>query len=107
MGTEREKSPFEALTFREQQDQWLAWRSIRMTIVPLHGSANEEKAPPLAIPGLREERPVAPSPAGRRQTEASDAPFRHRELDRVYARHLSALRKTGTWQTTTSPTPDG
>lgn len=107
MGAEREKSPFAALTFREQQDQWLAWRSRRLTNVPLQGSAAEEKTQPLAIPGLREEKTGAPSPAGRRQAETAAAPFRHRELDKVYARHMSALRKTGNWQTPTSPTPDG
>lgn len=86
-------SPFSALTYQEQQDRWLEWRSRQLDYRPvsstppadfeknadLSGPA-EEDLPPIRLPNLR-----------------APAPTRHRELDQVWARHQQAMRRAGTF----------
>lgn len=86
-------SPFSALSYQEQQDRWLEWRSRQLDYRPAASSASASPAPeaqtPADIPPLR--LPNFPSPA----------PTRHRELDQVWARHRQASRQAGVFQPVT------
>ncbi len=82
-------SPFSALTYQEQQDRWLEWRSRQLRYQPTAAAAparpqarDQNGLPPLKTPNMR----IA-------------APARHRELDEVIARHRRALRQSGAFQT--------
>ena len=84
-------SPFSALTYQEQQDRWLEWRSRQLHYQPAAAPAPREAQaapdksgmPPLRVPNMR----IA-------------APVRHRELDEVISRHRRALRQAGAFRTT-------
>ena len=83
-------SPFSALTYQEQQDRWLEWRSRQLDYRPAAvGQAQETSAPKdgdvpqMRLPNMR----IA-------------APVRHRELDEVLSRHRQALRQAGAFQAT-------
>ena len=94
MKTEKQDtSPFAALSFARQQDKWREWRSRQLE----YKKAAEEK-PLHEEDGTQETKEVfrPASPA---------APTRHRELDRVLARHKTALRHTGQFHTTQGNNP--
>ena len=84
-------SPFSALTYQEQQDRWLEWRSRQLDYQPASGSRppepaiapKEESFPRMRLPNMRIASPV-----------------RHKELDEVLSRHRQALRQAGAFQTT-------
>lgn len=84
-------SPFSALTYQEQQDRWLEWRSRQLDYQPAaarrppepSAAPKEEGLPRMRLPNMR----IA-------------APVRHRELDEVLSRHRKALRQAGAFQTT-------
>ena len=86
-------SPFAALSYQEQQDRWLEWRSrqldyqaVAQADVPETGEKNDPPAAPaLKMPFLRQA-----------------APSRHRELDQVLARHAQAARRAGAFQSTSA-----
>lgn len=90
MSTEKSspESPFSALSYQEQQDRWLEWRSRQLDYQPAGQAAPEDdshpsmSAMPLRMPNM-----------------ALSAPTRHRELDQVISRHAQALRKAGAFQT--------
>ena len=77
-------SPFAALTYQEQQERWLAWRSRQLD----YKSAETPPAEP-SVP------PEPPVPPVRLPYFQQAAPTRHQELDRVLSRHAAAVRKTG------------
>lgn len=78
-------SPFSALTYQEQQDRWLEWRSRQLD----YRDAN-------ALPPEKETSP-SPLPVPRIQQAA---PSHHRELDLVLSRHDQALKHLGAFQAT-------
>ena len=77
-------SPFSALTYQEQQDRWLEWRSRQLDYRPVPEEAPEDA--PALPPEPR------PFPA---------APGRRRELDQVISRHAQALKRAGSFQSLT------
>lgn len=90
MRTEKNESPFSAMTYREQQDRWLEWRSRQLDYRASDGCGADDDTqtpdePILRIPNM----PIA-------------APTRHRELDRVIAHHAQALRKAGAFRPLTT-----
>ncbi len=84
-------SPFSALTYQEQQDRWLEWRSRQLDYKP----AAERRTP---------ERPAETQSAGGARMRIPNmriaSPARHKELDEVISRHRQALRQAGAFQTT-------
>lgn len=91
---EKSASPFSALTFKEQQEKWMAWRSQHLIFEPAEiqeQPAEKEKTEPAVSP-------VQPSsyPAERA------APTRHGELDRLRARHQTATKNISAWHPTSS-----
>ena len=84
-------SPFSALTYQEQQDRWLEWRSRQLDYQP----ANARQAP--ALPEKPKEEGL---PRMRLPNMRIAAPVRHRELDEVLSRHRQAMRQAGAFQTT-------
>ena len=79
-------SPFAALTYQEQQDRWLEWRSRQLAYEPVE--AEKPAAPaPLSSDAEEERAPFAPAVVGR------PAPSRHRELDEVLKRHAQAQKR--------------
>lgn len=88
MKTEKQDvSPFAALSFSQQQDRWREWRSRQLE----YKKAAEENPLP------REETDALPE---NHMLAAPAAPTRHHELDKVLARHKTALRHTGQFMTT-------
>ena len=75
-------SPFSALTYQEQQDRWLEWRSRQLDYRPA-AEPPSAGAPRMRLPNMRISSPV-----------------RRRELDEVISRHRQALRQAGAFQTT-------
>lgn len=80
-------SPFAALSFSQQQDRWREWRSRQLE----YKKAAEDNPLPKEETDALQENHMPP---------ASAAPTRHRELDKVLARHKTALRRTGQFMTT-------
>ncbi|MBR4359550.1 MAG: hypothetical protein IKP32_02920 [Clostridia bacterium] len=81
------ESPFSALSYQEQQDRWLEWRSRQLDYQPADRNPSEaDPFPPTASMPLR------------MPNMALAAPTRHRELDQVISRHAQALRKAGAFQ---------
>ena len=88
MNQENSLSPFAALSYKEQQDRWLEWRSRQLDYraipspmpaeAPSPAEPCEPELPPIPLPQLRDA-----------------APTRHRELDQVWARHQQALKRAG------------
>ena len=83
-------SPFSALTYQEQQDRWLEWRSRQLDYRPAAAGQPKETsipkngdAPQMRLPNMR----IA-------------APVRHRELDEVLTRHRQAMQRAGAFQAT-------
>lgn len=88
----QEASPFAALTYQEQQDRWLEWRSRQLDYRP----APAQDAPPESpVPPERPAPPTLQLPYFRQA-----APTRHKELDRVLLRHAQAAKRTGAFQAT-------
>ena len=83
-------SPFSALTYQEQQDRWLEWRSRQLDYQPTAGKQPQE------VP----EHPNGSKPAMRMPNMRIAAPIQHRELDEVISRHRKAMRQAGAFQTT-------
>ena len=84
-------SPFSALTYQEQQDRWLEWRSRQLDYQP----ANVKQAP-----APRETQKEEGLPRMRLPNMRIAAPVRHRELDEVISRHRKALRQASAFQAT-------
>ena len=84
-------SPFSALTYQEQQDRWLEWRSRQLDYQPA-----VEKHPPETVPAHQN----TSRPAMRTPNMRIAAPVSHRELDEVISRHRQAMRRAGAFQTT-------
>ena len=84
-------SPFSALTYQEQQDRWLEWRSRQLDYQPA-----AEKQPTEPAPA----RKNIPVPRMRQPNMRIAAPVRHRELDEVLSRHRQAMRRAGAFQAT-------
>ena len=85
-------SPFSALTYQEQQDRWLEWRSRQLDYQPANGRKAQETPPEM-----KKEEGL---PRMRMPNMRIAAPVRHRELDEVLSRHRQALRQAGAFQTT-------
>lgn len=84
-------SPFSALTYQEQQDRWLEWRSRQLDYRAADQPDDTPQEHPFAEPLLRvPNMPIA-------------APTRHRELDQVLARHARAVRQAGSFRSLTTP----
>lgn len=83
-------SPFSALSYQEQQNRWLEWRSRQLDFKPVPEKVPmEQTQQPEARPLMRQPNmPIAAAAA------------RHRELDEVLARHRQAARRAGAFQTT-------
>lgn len=92
-------SPFAAMTYQEQQDRWLEWRSRQLDYQP---AEREPEAEVAAFPETQREEPLPPLtlPFVRQA-----APTRHRELDRVLARHTQAAKRAGNFQPTSRNEP--
>jgi len=72
-------SPFSALTYQEQQDRWMEWRSRQLEYQPFEEKKSEsEPLPPLKLPNMRMAEPT-----------------RHGELDKVLLRHQEAFKHAG------------
>ena len=83
-------SPFAALSYQEQQDRWMEWRSRQLDYRDAEPSIEER----------RREGRQQPSAAMRQPVLRDPAPTRHQELDQVLARHKQALRRAGAFQAT-------
>ena len=78
-------SPFAAMSYQEQQDKWMEWRSRQLEY---HAAEelkkehpDEKELPPLKMPNM----PMAER-------------THHRELDKVLMRHQQAFRRAGEFQ---------
>ena len=93
------QSPFAALTWQEQQDRWLAWRSRQLDYQPAQTDPSPESArPPMTHPETRQGQTDA-LPRMRLPNMRIAAPTRHQELDQVISRHRQALKKAAAFQT--------
>ena len=88
-------SPFSALSYKEQQDRWMEWRSQQLDF--------REAVPPLqqseaALPA----RPAQPTPPPVRLPMMQEAAVqnRRRELEQVLARHDMARKQAGAFRPT-------
>ena len=86
-------SPFSALSYQEQQDRWLEWRSRQLDYKPVQPEQPIQKEPPV-------QRPEESRPRLREPNMRIAAPVRRRELDEVLSRHRQAMKRAGTFQTT-------
>ena len=89
------QSPFAALTWQEQQDRWLAWRSRQLDYQPAGSVPPREEAP---RPEARRQDTDG-LPRLRLPNMRIAAPTRHQELDQVIDRHRQALKRAGAFQT--------
>ncbi len=85
-------SPFSALSYQEQQDRWLEWRSRQLDYRP----AGEEEP----VPHEAAEQTHSPQPRLRDPNMRIAAPARHLELDQVLSRHRQAMKRAGAFRTT-------
>ena len=90
-------SPFAALSYKEQQDRWMEWRSRQLDYRSA-SAAETEKIPPEPEDIL----PEAELPPLKLPNMRNSAPTRHRELDQVWARHQQAMRRAGAFHAITS-----
>ena len=84
-------SPFSALSYQEQQNRWLEWRSRQLDYQPTAGKQPQEKVPV---------NQNSSKPAMRMPNMRIAAPVQHRELDEVISRHRKAMRQAGAFRTT-------
>ena len=97
------KSPFAALTWQEQQDRWLAWRSRQLDYRPAEKETPAEKprAKPVAENRSEAQRYEAEGrPRLRLPNMMIAATTRHQELDEVINRHRKALKQAAAFQST-------
>ena len=93
------QSPFAALTWQEQQDRWLAWRSRQLDYQPAQTDSSADTArTPMAYPEAQRGQTEA-LPRMRLPNMRIAAPIRHQELDQVISRHRQALKKASAFQT--------
>jgi len=91
MKNQKGTSPFSALTFEEQQQKWLLWRSQQLNYqdYPMDPAPENANIPsPIQLPDpvmLPQEHPNT---------------YRHSQLDSIYSRHRQAFAHTGIWQST-------
>ncbi|MBE5783190.1 MAG: hypothetical protein E7329_07760 [Clostridiales bacterium] len=80
-------SPFAALSYQEQQDRWMEWRSRQLEYRTVETEEEKIKEdvtlPPLKLPNMRMAEPT-----------------RHGELDKVLLRHRQAFKHAGNFQPT-------
>ncbi len=94
-------SPFSALTYQEQQDRWLEWRSRQLDYRPAaSGQSRENAAPENGNQKGTAHETVPELPPPRIPGMAMAAPAGHRELSQVLSRHSQAARRAGAYQTT-------
>ena len=94
-------SPFSALTYQEQQDRWLEWRSRQLDYRPADAGAQSELAAPESANKKGTANAAVPElPQPRIPGMAMAAPAGHRELSQVLSRHSQAARRAGAYQTT-------
>ena len=92
------QSPFAALSYQEQQDRWLEWRSRQLAYQPVEREREKQaeriqkEAAAPAYPQLREPPPL------RTPVFNAPAPTRHGELDKLKKRHAQASRQAGVYQ---------
>lgn len=103
---EKNSSPFSALSFQEQQEKWLAWRSQHLTFEPLGSRLSNDAA---AVSVSESENGNAGKPMGKSAESKSEAAsarekptnpgpaIRHGELDRLNARHQTATKNAVNW----------
>ena len=94
-------SPFSALTYREQQNRWMEWRSRQLDYKPFEKEKEKEKEAAQA----REPHPEK-LPRLRQPNMPIAAPYQRMELNQVLARHQKALRQAGSFQRVTADGPD-
>ena len=84
-------SPFAALSYQEQQDRWLEWRSRQLEYHPVSAASAAPEKPVESAPPMRQPPPLQPCfPA--------PAPTRHGELDKLWAKHAQAAKRAGQYQ---------
>lgn len=101
MNQEKGTSPFAALTYQEQQDRWLEWRSRQLDYQPVERMAErddteyqeEKKATEPSAYVLTMDPPPLKLPYF-----SNPAPTRHRELDKLRERHAQAVKMAGVYQ---------
>ena len=95
---ESRQSPFSALTYQEQQDRWLEWRSRQLDYQPVEKMQEQNNG---AGKDLRQEHdnwePVKEA-AVQWPMLRNPAPTRHGELDKLRSRHAQAARRAGSYQ---------
>lgn len=92
MKRETAASPFSAQNYKEQQNQWLQWRSEMLQYQagsPTRENAKAEILPPVHIP----------EPVRFPEQMISAASFSHTQLDSLNARHKAAEKNALNWQT--------
>lgn len=97
----RESSPFSALTYKEQQDRWLEWRSRQLEYKNVSDVDDcvKNDIPPLRLPHFSEDAIYENSSTQCAASNSRQQPYRHAQLDQVIARHHSAIKNTSNWQT--------
>lgn len=81
-------SPFSALSYKEQQDRWMEWRSQQLDF--------REAAPVQQPPReMRRDEKNDPPPVRLPMMQEAAARNRRRELDQVLARHDMARKQAG------------
>ena len=94
-------SPFSALSYQEQQDRWLEWRSRQLDYRPVTPEGSEEAVPSEDDTKKGTAYSTVPDlPPLRMPNMAIAAPVRHRELDQVLSRHAQAAKRAGAFQPT-------
>ena len=88
------QSPFSTMTYQEQQDKWLEWRSRQLDYQPASPEGEKPSEKPRPAPAPRALPPL------RMPNMRIAAPVRRQELDQVLARHKQALKQAGPFQTT-------
>ncbi|MBR6185816.1 MAG: hypothetical protein IKQ41_06085 [Clostridia bacterium] len=81
-------SPFSALTYQEQQDRWMEWRSRQLHYKPFR----EEEAP------APKQADTPEKPRLRTPNMPIALPYQRRELNQVFSRHQKAVRQAGAFQ---------
>lgn len=91
MREEKPSVPFSELSYQEQQDRWLEWRSRQLAF--REGSVSEENAA-YKEPAAAKAAPV------KLPNYSQSAPTRHQNLDQVLSRMVQAEKRAGTFQAT-------
>lgn len=92
------QSPFAALTYQEQQDRWLEWRSRQLDYQTAEREWEAQEKPtqkaaaPSAYPQMKEPPPI------QLPYIQHPAPTRHGELDKLRAKHAQAAKRAGQFQ---------